>query len=114
MIGNRRTMEALRCKLIMMIAIGVAMCGCVDEPATIKQAVFFDIDSKQAVVSPAVDKYPAIHHLTGKATLMPAMYCQKCAVWRQTPMPEQINRMKQSITCVKCKNALVIQGPYPK
>lgn len=114
MIENKCPLNVLACIVFIVFGIGPAIFGCSERSIPIQQAVFFDIDAKQAVAFPAVTQYPAIHPVTGKASLMPAMYCSNCSVWRQVPLPEQINRTKQTITCVKCKSKLEIQGPFPQ
>lgn len=114
MTGNKYSGKIPPSILFMAGAIGPFVYGCGSGAIPPEQAVFFDIEAKQAVVFPATIGYPAIHPVTGHASLMPAMYCPKCSVWRQVPMPDQINRTKQPITCAKCKSIFEIQGPFPR
>jgi len=75
------------------------------------QSVYVDLRTKEVVVADATKHYPALHPTTGLATLMPAMYCESCAAWRQVPMPDQINHLSGPLVCIKCKRGLSIDGP---
>ena len=68
---------------------------------------------KEAMVMEVADHFPAVHPRTGKRTLMPAMYCPKCAKWHPVPPPEQINRTPQATVCPKTGAALTFDGPWP-
>ncbi len=88
--------------------------GC-EQPATepAPRIVVFDTASKRPVVIEAVNQFPAIHPDTGRPTLMPALYCAKCAAWHLVPPLEELARSKQPAVCVKCKSTLTIDGPLP-
>lgn len=75
--------------------------------------VLVDVATNRPVVAQAVDAYPAFDPATGKATLMPAMYCAGCGIWRAVPTPNQINRVPHATQCPDCQGQLSLDGPIP-
>jgi len=100
--------------LVVGCVVGTAGCNTSRDETPPAQSVYIDLPTKQVVVANATTAYPAIHPATGVATLMPAMYCQSCAAWRQVPMPDQINHLSGPLVCIKCKRGLSIDGPVPQ
>lgn len=110
--GNvlRRGLPGLCPLLMLALSLG---CSPEGEPPAPSQAVFIDAVTKQVVVAAASAQYPAIHPETGQATLMPAMHCPRCVIWRQVPPPDQLNQSGRALTCAKCKQPLQLEGPLP-
>jgi hypothetical protein len=88
-------------------------CGASDDDGKVARSVYIDSATKRPVVADVAKEYPAVHPVTGDATLMPAMHCPTCDQWRQVPLPEQVNQMSQTLRCFKCKTALSPDGPLP-
>jgi hypothetical protein len=100
--------------MLTILALGLSLgCSPDGDPPTPRQAVFIDAVTQQVVVAESSAQYPAIHPETGKATLMPAMHCPRCAAWRRVPTPDQLNQAGQALTCAKCKQPLQLEGPLP-
>lgn len=78
--------------------------------------VYVDTASKkkEALVMEVAADFPAEHPRTGKRTLMPAMYCPKCAKWHPVPPPDQINRTPRATLCPKTGVAMTVEGPWPE
>ncbi|MBI1344773.1 hypothetical protein GC163_00640 [bacterium] len=57
---------------------------------------------------------PALHPITGKETLLPALYCPKCQQWEAAPALEQQQRAAMVLKCAKTKAALERTGPVPE
>lgn len=95
-----------------MIAVG---CG---EPVAEKPApadvVYFDRATKKPVVAAAADKIPAAHPVTGKRTLVPALYCRKCRKWRPAPPVELQQRDPTARDCPQHKIRMTTDGPRPE
>lgn len=75
--------------------------------------VYVDTVTKEATVMEIAATFPAVQPLTGKRTLMPAMYCEKCAQWHAVPPPDQINRTPGAASCPKTGTPLTLDGPWP-
>jgi len=99
---------------IALLASVMIGCGPSEDDGKIARAVYIDMATKRPVVADVAKEYPAVHPVTGEATLMPAMHCSKCAQWRQVPPPEQVNQMGQPLQCFRCKTALSPDGPIPE
>lgn len=96
--------------LLLSLPLGCAPDG---DPPRPRPVVYIDAVTHQVVVAESSSHYPAIHPETGKATLMPAMHCPRCAAWRRVPPPDQLNQAGRALTCAKCKQPLQLEGPLP-
>ncbi len=75
--------------------------------------VYFDQETKAAVVSNIMTQTPAVHPATGRPTLVPASYCAKCQRWYPAPPIEVRERNPQSAKCPKTGGPLTLDGPWP-
>ena len=83
------------------------------DPGREGRMVYVDAATDEAVVGEIATEFPAVHPRTGKRTLMPAMYCEKCGKWHPVPPPDQINRVPRAAQCPKTGAPLVPDGPWP-
>lgn len=98
---------------VWMILILLITGGCERDQVKEVRIAYYDLTTKQIIVTAACTEYPAIHPETGLPTLMPAMYCPTCNAWRRVPMPDELNRAPRPIVCFHCKNGLIADGPLP-
>jgi len=99
---------------IVCLAAHFSLVGCTPESDTsVDQIVLIDTKTGEAVVHEPVDEYPALNPLSNERTLMPAMYCSSCKVWRAVPTPEQISRLPNGTKCPRCKSQLSSDGVRP-
>jgi hypothetical protein len=89
--------------------------GCTDsaDPTAAGQMVYFDTQSREAVVYETGVEFPVTHPVTQQPTLMPALYCTRCQTWRPVPPADQINRRPGAANCGTCQVPLSIDGPWP-
>ncbi|WP_417731778.1 hypothetical protein [Rosistilla oblonga] len=103
--------QAAAC-LLLLAAIG---CGETAPPvAEVTQSVYVDTDTMQAIVADTATQTPAVHPVTGKRTLQPALYCPKCERWHAIPSVEQINRKPGATRCPKTGAEMTADGPWPE
>ena len=81
--------------------------------AVAAQQVYFDLESKRAVAAEAMLETPAVNPVTGRRTLMPALYCAQCRAWRAAPPLEEVQRNPEARRCPKCGGATSAEGPLP-
>ena len=116
--GNWKMHLRYWCWLVL-TAVAFAGCGEAEPPSLTGREgkmVYVDTASKkkEALVMEIADSFPAEHPRTGKRTLMPAMYCPKCAKWHPVPPPDQINRTPKATVCPKTGAAMTFDGPWPE
>ena len=90
--------------------------GCGSAPPPDPQAnrmVYYDRETKQAIVSDISTEMPAKHPQTGKPTLVPAAYCAQCQKWFPAPSIEVRQRNPKAVICPK-GHALTPDGPWPE
>ncbi|MBL8849436.1 MAG: hypothetical protein JNG89_07120 [Planctomycetaceae bacterium] len=104
-------MSRIVCLLLLMLS-GCGGDSVAESPVAVQQ-VYFDVQSKRAVVAEASTETPAVHPETGRRTLMPALYCTQCAAWRAAPPLQELQRNPQARLCPKCKGPLAADGPLP-
>lgn len=100
-----------------LIASSWLLLGCAEPPdsgVAAEQMVYYDTKTQQAVVFDTAAQLPARHPVTHQPTLMPALYCEACELWRPVPPADQINRIPGAAICVKCQTHLIIEGPWPE
>ncbi|NLS91766.1 MAG: hypothetical protein GXX96_06245 [Planctomycetaceae bacterium] len=105
------------CFLLAAVPAVFAGCGKSESPSPTGREgkmVCVDTATKEAIVMPVADTFPAPNPRTGKRTMMPAMYCLKCARWHPVPPPDQINRTPKATTCPKTGTPLTLDGPWPE
>ena len=102
--------------LAAMLLAGLSGCGAPDEveTAVVQRAVYVDTKTLKAVVCDVVKDPPAVNPVTGKRTLMPALYCPKCLRWHPLPPLDQINRTPNATKCSKTGATLTADGPWPE
>lgn len=81
---------------------------------TPKQIVYFDRATKKPVVAAAGDEVPAKHPVTGKRTLVPALYCKKCKKWYPAPPLDLQQRDPNARNCPRHKVPMTTDGPRPQ
>lgn len=92
-------------------------CGTSASPGTqadARDAVYYDRATKAPVVAPRSEEVPAKHPVTGKPTLVPALYCKQCDKWYPAPPLEVQQRNPESRNCPKHKKPMTTKGPLPK
>ncbi len=103
--------------LVLVAATALVGCGG-SEPSSLTgregRMVYVDTVTKKATVMEVADSFPATNPDTGKRTLMPAMYCEKCGKWHAVPPLDQINRKPRATQCPKTGAALTTDGPWPE
>lgn len=103
--------------LLVAVTAVFAGCGKPEPPGPngrVGKMVYVDTATREAIVMPVADAFPAPHPRTGKRTMMPAMYCPKCSRWHPVPPPDQINRTPKATTCPKTGKPLTMDGPWPE
>ncbi len=75
--------------------------------------VCVDTVTGQPCVIAATSEFPAVQPLTGKRTLMPALYCPACKKWHAVPPPDQISRTPGAGQCRRTGVPLIAEGPLP-
>ena len=53
------------------------------------------------------EKYPT----TGRLTLMPGLYCEKCRVWRASPPLDVLQQSRTARLCPKTHTPMTENGP---
>ena len=99
------------------LSVWLAGCGSPEQPVPSGRKgkmVCVDTVTKKASVVPVTAAFPAVQPLTGKRTLMPGMYCPRCASWHPVPPPDQINRIPKATLCPKTGTPLTLDGPWPE
>jgi hypothetical protein len=101
--------------LLLLLTGMLAGCGgdSAAESSAATQRVYFDTQTKRAVVADVSSETPAVHPETGRRTLMPALYCAQCTAWRAAPPLQELQRNPQARMCPKCKGPLTADGPLP-
>ena len=84
------------------------------EPVGESLRVYWDSESKQPVAAALTAASPAPHPQTGRRTLMPALFCRKCNVWRAAPPLAELQRNPKARRCTQCTGPLVADGPLPE
>lgn len=99
------------------LLITILVAGCADSgstaASTVAETVCVDTQTGAVVVVPTPAQFPAVHPATGSATLMPGLYCPKCATWHAAPPLEQLHRQHGVAHCPKTGVALQLDGPRP-
>jgi hypothetical protein len=98
-----------------LVALGPVLNGCGEDVASTPAA------AGRVCVDPATGAafvvettiFPAVHPGTGKATLVPALYCSKCAAWHAAPPVEQLHRQRGVAHCPRTGTVLTADGPRP-
>ena len=76
--------------------------------------VYYDRGAKAAVVYNTASEFPETHPVTGKPTLVPAMYCSHCNKWYPAPPIEVLERTPKAAICPKGSGEkLTLDGPWP-
>lgn len=78
----------------------------------LQEMVFVDTESGKAFVVRAKSS-PATNPETGKQTLVPALYCEKCAAWKAVGSMERLQTGGAMRKCPTHKIPLVAEGPKP-
>lgn len=102
--------------LILAGGLLVVPCGCADDAPRIRApagVVFVDLETKQPVVAPRTSDVPAPHPETGRRTLMPGLYCERCKAWHAAPPLEELQRNSEARTCSVCGGPQAADGPVP-
>ena len=104
----------LRHKAALLLLALFPICGCqyMSDAQSNNNSVYICSESKEVFLLPE-QQTPAIHPQTGKATLMPGLYCEKCQKWQAAPPREIWHQMKQGIHCKTCKHPLTTEGTLP-
>lgn len=74
--------------------------------------VYFDRETKRAVVFNVSREMPTLHPNTGRATLVPASYCETCQAWYPSPPIEIRERNPKANQCPK-GHQMTLKGPWP-
>jgi hypothetical protein len=53
------------------------------------------------------------HPKTGRPTLMPGLYCEKCGTWRASPPLDVLQQSPSARLCPKDRSPMTTQGPRP-
>ncbi len=99
-----------------LVAFGCLLAlGCGSAPPPDPHAnrmVYYDRETKSAVVYHISREMPVPHPQTGKPTLVPASYCPQCQKWFPSPPVEVRQRNPQAAICPK-GHTLTPDGPWP-
>lgn len=106
------------CPIASLIVAGVCCAGCGSEeppapPPPPQRMVYIDMATMKPLVHDAATSFPAVHPVTGKPTLRPALYCPTCKKWLPTPPIDQVNRQPGAGLCPHDKTPLTTDGPWP-
>ena len=94
-----------------MLAVG---CGSAPPPDPhANRMVYYDRETKKAVVYNVSREMPTLHPLTGRASLVPASYCSQCQKWFPSPPIEVRQRNPKAVICPK-GHSLTQDGPWPE
>lgn len=107
----------LKSLLAGLILVSMSVAGCGGSPSGdphAGQMVYVDVATMKPLVHETATSFPAVHPVTGKPTLRPALYCPKCQQWYPAPSVEQVNRVPGAGQCPKDKTPLVTDGPWPE
>lgn len=100
--------------LIVLLALLLAEgCRQTETPAPAAEVFCVDTQTGEFVVLANVAQFPAVNPATGKATLMPGLYCPKCQSWHAAPPLEQLHRQRGVAYCPKTGAVLASEGPRP-
>jgi hypothetical protein len=98
--------------VLLIVALLIVSSGCGEAPpAETPTMVYYDTETKGPVVAEPSERIPAIHPETGRATLVPAAYCEACDAWHPTPPLEEIQRNPKALSCPKTGQKLSFTGP---
>ena len=90
-----------------------AGCGAATDSETEpEKMVYFDRETKTAVVYEVAEEFPATHPKTGRRTLVPACYCETCDKWFPAPPIEVRERNPAATQCPK-GHQTALDGPWP-
>lgn len=113
----RRFVERSAVSLFALIGLNLWLVGCGTsapaQPEPAKRMVYVDTATMKPLVHEVATAFPAIHPQTGKKTLQPALFCDKCQKWYPVPNVEQLNRRPGAGLCPKDKSPLTADGPWP-
>lgn len=90
-----------------------AGCGGAQDAATGSRTLCIDVRTGDLSVLQGVSHFPAVNAATGEKSLMPAMYCAKCAKWFPAPSVEQLHRQQGQARCPRGGHPLTTEGPWP-
>jgi hypothetical protein len=96
--------------ILMLATLG---CGSAPPDPKANRMVYYDRETRKAVVSNISQEMPAIHPQTGKPTLVPSSYCPQCQQWFPSPPIEVRQRNPEAAICPK-GHALTQNGPWPE
>lgn len=102
---------------VCLVIASLMIAGCNGEsPVASRElpAVYVDVETGQPVTAPASRSAPVVNPATGRRTLMPALYCARCARWRAVPPLDEFQRSPQARRCAQCQSALTDDGPRPQ
>lgn len=101
--------------LAALAVLSTAGCGKTEpEQQVPAEMVYFDRATKKPVVAAAGDEVPAKHPVTGKRTLVPALYCSKCKNWYPAPPLDLQQRDPNARNCPRHKIPMTMNGPRPQ
>ena len=79
----------------------------------LQEMVFVDTESGKAFLLRAKAS-PATNPETGKQTLVPGLYCEKCAAWKAVGSMERLQTGGAMRKCPTHKIPLLAEGPMPE
>lgn len=88
-------------------------CGGAHDTAANSKTLCIDVRTGELAVVQGGAHFPAVHAATGEKSLMPALYCAKCAKWFPAPSVEQLHRQQGQARCPKGGHPLTSEGPWP-
>ncbi len=110
-------MLVTRLCLLLVVVSAPFFAGCSGEPEAADDRsglmVYVDLETKAAIVA-AEGEAPVAHPVTGRRTLMPALYCPKCQRWRPAPALDNLQRTGTALVCPADQTPLTLEGPWPE
>lgn len=100
-----------RCGLLLCVVGALWGCGG-DVERQPPAVVFVDRETGRTFSGPARPT-PAVDPATGRATLMPGLFCPQCGRWYAAPPWEQLQRMPGGFRCPRHGAPLEPFGPVP-
>lgn len=76
-------------------------------------AVYICRESKELFFG-TIPPNEVVHPITGRATLLPAMYCPQCEVWQPAPPMERRYGQAEGLLCPKCRTPRSFTGDIPE
>ena len=109
-------MNRTQCAATVALCAALLACGCgSDEPAAAEagQGTAYICTETSEVFAISGNEPKAVNPQTGRRTLAPAMYCERCKKWYPAQPLETLQRMPGASLCPKTGQSMNVAGPLP-